>query len=141
MEDDKEKPRASAKKKPTAATVTTVTKTVPAKRITSGAIAKTMTKEAPKKSSVATKKAFLGVTLEEVISTGGIRVVSVEPGGPAESAGLQKDDEVIAIGGQSVKRLDTVRELLERHRPGQEMTVKVKRDGKELELAVTLGSF
>ena len=99
-----------------------------------------MTKEKPKKSPV-TKKAFLGVTLEEVISTGRIRVISVEPGGPAERAGLKKDDQVIAIGGQPVKQLDIVRELLERHRPGQEMTVKVKRDGKELELAVTLGSF
>ena len=37
---------------------------------------------------------------------GGLRVVQVPPGGPADLAGLQVDDVIIGINGTSVRELD-----------------------------------
>jgi len=42
----------------------------------------------------------------------GVRVLSVEPGSPAEAAGLQEDDVIVAFAGQPVASVDDLQRIL-----------------------------
>jgi putative serine protease PepD len=61
-------------------------------------------------------------------------------GGPAEKAGLKADDAVIAVDGEAVNSsLSLVGQLRERQ-TGASVTLTVVRDGKTLDVKVTLGT-
>jgi regulator of sigma E protease len=64
------------------------------------------------------------------------QISSVNPGSPAEKAGLQPGDVVLAIGG---KRVFTAEDLVQaiRSRPGQATPIEIEREGKKLTLTVT----
>ena len=70
----------------------------------------------------------------------GARLSGVTEGGPAEKAGLKAGDVIIRFGGLTVKNIGDYSDTLYRHRPGDQVDVVVRRDGKELVLHVTLGS-
>jgi serine protease Do len=59
---------------------------------------------------------------------------------PADIAGLKENDIVIAIDGQKVETADDLTDMIRDHKRGDEITVKVMRDGKEQEIKVTLES-
>ncbi len=61
------------------------------------------------------------------------RVAVVEPGSPAEMAGLVVGDRVLAVGEVRSASYDELREAI-RERPGQPTPVTVQRDGDELML-------
>jgi len=73
-------------------------------------------------------------------SGGGAKLSGVTEGGPAEKAGLKAGDVIIRFGGLPVRNIGDYSDTLYRHRPGDKIDVVVRRDGKELELHVTLGS-
>jgi carboxyl-terminal processing protease len=67
-----------------------------------------------------------------------LRVVSVLPGAPAESAGLRGDDSVVGVDGELLSGStidDTVR--LIRGPRGSDVTLTVEREGEELEIPIT----
>ncbi|MBI2339742.1 MAG: RIP metalloprotease RseP [Deltaproteobacteria bacterium] len=64
-------------------------------------------------------------------------VLGVKEGSPAESAGLQKGDEILRIDGAGVKKWSDLLDWIGLH-PGEEARVTVKRNGKELEMPVRL---
>ncbi|HEY32277.1 MAG TPA: PDZ domain-containing protein [Dehalococcoidia bacterium] len=65
----------------------------------------------------------------------------VTPGGPAEDAGIQADDIIIAINSVVVTEVaDLVSYLGEHGSPGDSSVVTVVRDDSEIELTVTLGT-
>lgn len=66
-------------------------------------------------------------------------VEEVNPGTPAEAAGLQVGDVVGAINGQWVTP-DNFFEVLDQYQPGQAITLSVNRGGEMLELPVTLAA-
>ncbi len=84
----------------------------------------------------------------------GVLIFSVEPGSPAEAAGLRGGsrevavsgipmlgggDILIAIGGEAVKRFDDmVNYLATRTSVGDEVLLTLVRDGEEIEVPVTL---
>ncbi|MFI5455590.1 MAG: M20/M25/M40 family metallo-hydrolase [Isosphaerales bacterium] len=70
----------------------------------------------------------------------GVKLSGVTEGGPAHKGGLKAGDVIIRFDGLPVKTLSDYTETLFRHRPGDKVGVVVKRDGKEIELHVTLGS-
>lgn len=79
-------------------------------------------------------RGFLGVRLRDESGV----IERVYAGGAAAEAGLQENDELIAIGGRS---LATARELIDeigRHRPGQEVLIRFRRSGQEQEVTVSL---
>ena len=69
----------------------------------------------------------------------GIRVVSVQDGGPAETAELQPGDILLSIDGVRVTTLDELNAQLYSHSVGDTVKLTVFRGGKQLELTLTLG--
>jgi putative serine protease PepD len=61
------------------------------------------------------------------------------PGGPAELAGLQAGDIIIAIDGDRVRGSNEVIVDIRSRVPGDEVTITVLRDGQEIDLPVVVG--
>ncbi len=74
--------------------------------------------------------------LEEPTENGALPLV---PGGPAELAGLQAGDIIIAIDGDRVRGSNEVIVDIRSRVPGDEVTITVLRDGQEIELPVVVG--
>ena len=62
----------------------------------------------------------------------GVRVASVEPGSPAEKAGLEEGDVIVSYDGMAVAGIDDVHRLLTETRVGQEVPIVVLRRGEML---------
>jgi hypothetical protein len=63
----------------------------------------------------------------------------VTEGSPAHEAGLEAGDVLIELDGVAIDNLYDFTDALRRRKPGDEITVKVLRDGKTVEAKVTLG--
>jgi S1-C subfamily serine protease len=83
------------------------------------------------------RRAMLGVNLGGAESNGGgVRVEGVSPGGPAAEAGVKSGDVIVAI---QAKPVATGRELvraMESIEPGDKVALRVRRDGKPVEVTV-----
>jgi S1-C subfamily serine protease len=66
-------------------------------------------------------------------------LVSVEPGGPAEKAGLLLGDVIVALGDNPVRHLDDMLAALSSDRVGATIPVRLVRGGQVQELKTTLG--
>jgi S1-C subfamily serine protease len=95
------------------------------------------------------RHAFLGITGADVepdvaelydlpVSSGAV-VSGVGPGTPAEAAGLQRGDIVTAIDGVEIRSMQELAGRIQRHTPGDTVTLTVARGQETLELEVTLG--
>jgi 2-alkenal reductase len=65
---------------------------------------------------------------------------AVEPGTPADKAGLKDGDIITAVDGQKLGSDTTLRSILMDHKPGDIIKLDVLRDGKTLTFDVTLAS-
>jgi serine protease Do len=70
--------------------------------------------------------------------TGGALVSEVMPGSAAEKAGLQQGDVIVALDGKPVSDSRNLKLAIGRLGPGKKVNLKVLRDGKEKNFAVTL---
>ena len=68
----------------------------------------------------------------------GVKVEAVVPGSPAEKAGVKAGDVVQKVDGREVANLRDFSEKLKGMIPGQIVTATLTREGKELEVRVTL---
>lgn len=62
--------------------------------------------------------------------TSGVVVAEVQKGSPADTAGLQRKDIIVALGDDKVKDLATLRYYLFKHKVGDTVTITYERDGK-----------
>jgi S1-C subfamily serine protease len=69
----------------------------------------------------------------------GLLLISVEPGGPADGAGLTLGDTIVALDGQPVRHMDELLALLGGDRVGASVPIGIVRGGQSQELAVTIG--
>ena len=69
----------------------------------------------------------------------GLRLMGVRPDSPADKGGLKTGDVIVEFGGKVVKDLYGYTDALYAHQPGDVVKVVVMRDGKRVELSVTLG--
>jgi len=91
----------------------------------------------------------IGVTIQEVSQplaqsfgldkAGGALVSTVEPGSPAEKAGIQSGDVILSINGQPISRSIDLSARVAELRPGTKATLGVWRNGKSRDLEVALG--
>ncbi len=70
--------------------------------------------------------------------TEGALITAVEPGTPAETAGLQVGDVVTAVDGEKVDPEHTLRDRLIAYEPGDTVTLAVLRDGQSQDIQATL---
>jgi S1-C subfamily serine protease len=64
----------------------------------------------------------------------------ISPGSPAAAAGLRAGDLVTAIDGHTVTSTDDFIAIINNDKPGQTVTMTVRRSGKTLEIKVKLGT-
>ncbi len=93
-------------------------------------------------------RGFMGVTLQAVDSdlasvyklknAQGAFVTDVVKGSPAELAGLKREDIIIGYNGMPVDSLSSFRNYVALLTPGSLLKLKVIRDGKEVEISVTV---
>ncbi|HYN02808.1 MAG TPA: PDZ domain-containing protein [Vicinamibacteria bacterium] len=68
----------------------------------------------------------------------GVLVSSVDPEGPAGKAGMKAGDAVLKLDGKPIEDGDDLRDAVAAAEGGKEVTVTVQRDGRPLDLKVTL---
>jgi putative serine protease PepD len=66
---------------------------------------------------------------------------AVVAGGPAEQAGLQAGDVIVAVDGAAVDATHDLSTLIVPHAPGDKLTLTINRGGATKELTVTLGTL
>lgn len=69
----------------------------------------------------------------------GVAVVGLSPGSPAEGAGLKPGDVVLRYHGEELKTAGQLIALVQRTRVGDEVKLKVWRNGEEMELLAKVG--
>ena len=69
---------------------------------------------------------------------GGAYVGAVVEGGAASEAGVRKGDLVLAIDGVKITDPSTLQEQIAKHRPNDQVTLTIKRDGKVKQIDVVL---
>ena len=93
------------------------------------------------------KRPYIGITGmdldEETANTyhlvQGIYVKAIEDFSAAEKAGFKIGDVIIEADGKKITTMDELNEIKNSHQIGDEMKVKVNREGQEKELTITLG--
>ncbi|MEF8792200.1 DegQ family serine endoprotease [Thiohalorhabdus sp.] len=96
------------------------------------------------------RRGWLGVYIQDVSSdlaesfgmdkpTGAL-VARVIEGGPADKAGLQSGDVVIAVDGEEIRTAGDLPPKIGQLKPGSEATLTVVREGEERRISVTVGA-
>lgn len=120
------------------------------------------TSQVPQLSSSSAFLGIAGVTLSRAIdqvmnlpaSTRGVLVEQVQPGSPADQAGIRAGNQtvnvngrqivvggdiIVAFNGQPVATLTELQDLLSQAHAGQQVTITVLRNGRQIDIQVTLG--
>ena len=89
-------------------------------------------------SSGKAQHALLGVSPAN--ASGGVRVASVQSGSAAGSAGLKAGDVIVAVDGHAVTTPEQLRAIIAADRPGDTITLKLRRGRSTTTVKATLGS-
>jgi uncharacterized protein (TIGR03067 family) len=81
---------------------------------------------------------FIGVSLKK-LDGGGLSVGMVLPDSPAKKAGLMAEDLVLQVGGNDVGELLATVKAIQQVEPGSELTLRIKRDDKEMDIKLKAG--
>lgn len=79
---------------------------------------------------------FLGIRI--AAAKKGVKIAVVLPGGAADKAKFAEDDIIVALGKTPITDPESLLNALEETRPGQIVTVRVKRGSEEVELTPKL---
>ncbi|HEX7449031.1 MAG TPA: PDZ domain-containing protein [Pirellulales bacterium] len=83
--------------------------------------------------------AYLGVFLDRNDDgQRGVWITGVQPGSPAEQAGLRRGDEIVAIDDEDVESNQDVMHLLSQMTPNEEVEVSIERNGRQRTLQAML---
>jgi serine protease Do len=95
------------------------------------------------------ERGFIGVRLQEVTpsiakalgtpGSKGALVASVEPGSPAEKAGLQPGDVITRFNGKEIQGVHDLTLAAASQKPGSKTTLTRNRGGSQQEIALTVG--
>ncbi len=77
---------------------------------------------------------------QQVGQDSGLILVSLQPEGPAEKAGLLLGDILLSLEGESLTGIDELVGLLDQRRIGTEVTLRILRAGQPQERTVAVGS-
>ncbi|MBA3488255.1 MAG: trypsin-like peptidase domain-containing protein [Longispora sp.] len=82
---------------------------------------------------------YIGVRVSNSETKAGAEIAGVDPGSPAEKAGLKQGDLVTAIDGKTVRNSDELVSMVQAVQPGSKLSLIVVRDGKTSTIEVTVG--
>ncbi len=95
------------------------------------------------------ERGYLGVRLQQVTpalaqalrlrDTKGALIASVEPGGPAEVAGIRTGDVITSFGGRTIESPRDLMRAVAAQRPGTQVQLTLQRAGAVRELTATVG--
>ncbi len=71
----------------------------------------------------------------------GALIADLDPDGPAAKGGLKAGDVILEVNGEAVDRSSSLPRLIGRVAPGDEVDLRLMRDGEERSEAVELGSW
>lgn len=92
---------------------------------------------------------YLGISISEKYNSSvlkyygypsGAVVSSVADGSPADNAGLAKGDIITEFGGTEITEYSMLESLLQKCKPGDQVSVKIYRSGRYYSTTVTIGS-
>ncbi|MET9067652.1 S1C family serine protease [Streptosporangium sandarakinum] len=94
------------------------------------------------------KKSRIGVTIDQTYQGAGVRIASeaergaqpVEPNGPADKAGLKPGDIIMEVDGTVLQDGSELIAVIRNKAPGEKVTVKYQRGGREKTAVVTIGT-
>jgi serine protease Do len=69
----------------------------------------------------------------------GVLIAQIESGSPADKAGLKRQDVIVELNGKKIESYDSFRNEIAAMRPASAVRLNILREGKPLELSVTLG--
>lgn len=99
------------------------------------AVRATQLKASPKSSGLS---GYLGVAVKQ--ARGGLSVVEVEPGSPADKAGIKSGDVIEAVGAAKPKSAEDLRNVLAGSAPGETVKLRYIRSRKATTSDVVLGA-
>jgi Do/DeqQ family serine protease len=95
------------------------------------------------------RRAWLGVSINTIApedseiydlpAVAGVLIQGVTEGGPAEGVGLRQSDVLYSVDGQVVYSPNGLQNLIAQKRPGDEVTLRVYRDGSPRDIRARLG--
>ncbi|TVP74534.1 MAG: PDZ domain-containing protein [Gemmatimonadales bacterium] len=95
------------------------------------------------------RRPYLGIGMQPVSAVdqelyglpraAGAFVDQIQPGTPAEEAGLRQEDVIVAIDGDAVERPSQLQSLIVQKRPGDRVTLRLYRDGEAMDVQIRLG--
>jgi S1-C subfamily serine protease len=86
------------------------------------------------------ERGWLGVNIA-LDDEGRVTVVGIDPQSPAELAKLRAEDVIIRIDDREVTNTEMLAAEIRKRRPGQDVVLKVERDGKPMDVKVKLGEL
>jgi serine protease Do len=94
-------------------------------------------------------RGFLGVNLQDINAglakgfgaptVNGALVAYVKPNSPADQAGLQSGDIIVAVNDKEITTADNLSVVIAQQRPGSQVKLKIYRNGELKTVAATLG--
>jgi YidC/Oxa1 family membrane protein insertase len=105
-----------------------------------GAAVQRIELNSPRYGDLEDRSGYLGhLIVEEPFGEAQCRVQVVGPGTPADQAGIKAGDVILAAAGRPVNDLESLRGALAETKPKQTVPLKIRRDGVDQEVSVTLG--
>ena len=84
--------------------------------------------------------AALGIEMSEEVEDRGVRIMDVGNDSPAEIAGIQTNDLLVAVDDEPVLGISSVEQTISRCQPGQQVKLRIRRGHNERECSVRLAS-
>ena len=86
------------------------------------------------------QRGWLGISFYEN-EEGDIEVAEVEKESPAAMAKLEEGDLILQLEGNDLSSPEMLKKEIRKRKPGQTVTLKIQRDGEELDVEVRLGEY
>jgi len=101
-------------------------------------IVKSVTSEIKEKGKV--ERGWLGVSIEEN-EEGKVEIIAIEKESPAELAKLKEEDIVLKVELEEIASTKMLVKEIRKRKPGKTITLKIERNGKEIDAKVKLGEY
>lgn len=83
---------------------------------------------------------FLQERLPDVrFPANGMFIDGVVANSPARAAGIQPGDVIIQLNGRPLRTIEDMQNFMRRAKPGQQITLRIWRDGQTIDIKITLG--